>query len=179
MDGNDQSHVPQLKEDVVALGSIAPRIVLHRLASARKSRNLTRRAIARKLGTSVEDVRIQEESTDLPISTLNKWAAALDLPVTELVVEPDEWQHRTHLPKSRAARLMRMAAKLRDRSRRRSIQRLAQTFVDQLTEILPALEQVGERSYRHAREGHRSPRTTVVRPLPDSLFTRGPGRPDK
>ena len=55
-------------------------------------------------------------------------------------MEPEEWLHATHLLRAQAERLMRLAARLRDRSRRRSIQRLAQTFVDQLTEMHPAHE---------------------------------------
>jgi hypothetical protein len=131
------------------------------------------------MGISVEELRLQEEAIDLSISTLNKWASALKVPVTELVVEPDECLHQTNLPKSRAARLMRVAAKLRDRSRRRSIQRLAQTFVEQLAEILPGLGELGERNYRHPRGGGRARRASSVQPLPDSFFTKRPGKPGK
>jgi transcriptional regulator with XRE-family HTH domain len=126
-------------QDIVDLGTSIPRAGLHRLAAARCERGMSWFDVARRIGITAEEVRLQEESADLPISTLNLWAAALNVPVTDLIVEPEEWLHATHLAKSQAERLLRLAAKLRDGSRRRSIQRLAQTFLDQLTEMQPAL----------------------------------------
>ena len=87
-----------------------------------------------------------EGSVDLPISVLCRWASVLEVPVSELVVEPDECLAPAHLARSQATRLMKLAAKLRDRSRRRNIQRLAQTFVNQLAEILPALAEPPKRT---------------------------------
>jgi transcriptional regulator with XRE-family HTH domain len=126
-------------EDIVELGSSIPKAGLHRLAAARRESGMSWFDIARRIGITAEEVRLQEESVDLSISTLNLWAAALDVPVTDLIVEPEEWLHATHLAKSQAERLLQLAAKLRDGSRRRSIQRLAQTFLDQLAEMQPAL----------------------------------------
>ena len=126
-------------EDIVELGAAVPRIGLHRLAAARHEKGISCHAIARQLGISVEEVRLQEEAADLSIGTLSQWAAALKVPVTDLIVEPEEYKHSTRLAKAEAERLMRVAAKLRDRTRRRGIQRLAQTFVEQLAEILPVL----------------------------------------
>jgi transcriptional regulator with XRE-family HTH domain len=116
---------------------------MHRLAAVRQAKGLSCFELARILRTTVEKIRLQEEAADLSISTLNAWAAALSVPVTELVVEPDECLQETNLAKPEAESLLRLAVELRDRSRRRSIQRLAQTFVDQLSEIDPALNSNG------------------------------------
>ncbi len=126
-------------QDIVELGTSIPKAGLHRLAAARREKGMSCFNVARRIGVTVEEVRLQEEAADLPISTLNLWAAALDMPVTDLIVEPEEFVHATHLAKSQAERLLQLAAKLRDGSRRRSIQRLAQTFLDQLAEMQPAL----------------------------------------
>ena len=122
----------------------------------------------------VQELRVKEESADLSIGTLCHWASVLNVPITELVVEPDECLAPTHLAQSQATRLMKVAAKLRDRSRRRSIQRLAQTFVEQLAEILPALEQLARKNHR--RPPRPSP-TGTLRPLPTNVFMlrREPG----
>jgi transcriptional regulator with XRE-family HTH domain len=141
------------KEDIVELGTATPPALLHRLSAVRREHGITRNMVAQRLGVSVEEIRLQEEATDLSVGMLNRWAAALGVPVTELVVEPEEWKHSTHLDRPDAQRLLRMAAKLRERSRRRSVQRLAQTFVEQLTEILPILDPAASRNHR--RGSHR------------------------
>jgi len=138
MDGND-SHDSMDDIDDMVEDSPSDRMRLHRLAAVRREKGICRYELAEKLGLSVEEVRLQEQAANPSVGTLNQWATALNVPVTELVVEPDEWQDSTHLAKAKAERMLRVAATLRDHSRRRSIQRLAQTFVDQLTEILPAL----------------------------------------
>jgi len=161
-------------EEIVELGSTTPRGVLHRLAAVRKAKKIPRRVLAEQLGITVEELRIKEASADLTISTLCHWASTLNVPVTELVVEPDESLAPTRMARSQAARLMNVAAKLRDRSRRRGIQRLAQTFVEQLAEILPALEELARKNHRHSRRPNRQP-PAAVRPMPEHVFTRPRG----
>ena len=143
MNGNHLHDARDVGQDTVELGVATPKRNMHRLAAVRQAKGLTCFELARILRTTVEKIRLQEEATDLSISTLNAWAAALGVPVTELVVEPDEWLQETNLAKPEAESLLRLAVELRDRSRRRSIQRLAQTFVNQLTEIDPALNSNG------------------------------------
>jgi transcriptional regulator with XRE-family HTH domain len=146
---------------------------LHRLAAVRREKGMCRRVLAKRLGISAAELRAQEESADLSLGTLSRWASALGVPVTELVVEPDDCVPSTHLGESQATRLMKVAARLRDRSRRRAIQRLAQTFVEQLSEILPALQQLGQKNHRRPGRLKRQP-STVVRPLPERIFMQRP-----
>ena len=157
---------------MIELGTTTPRVVLHRLAAVRREKGIPRRVLAERLGITVEELRLKEESADLSISTLCHWASKLDVSITELVVEPDECLAPTHLAQSQATRLMKVAAKLRDRSRRRSIQRLAQTFVEQLIEILPSLRGIAQKNHR--RCGRMSPQSSslIPRPLPEQVFTR-------
>ena len=162
------------KSKIVELGTAAPPVVMHRLAEVRRAKGVPRRVLAQRLGITVQELRVKEESADLSISTLCHWAAVLNVPITELVVEPDESLAPTRLPRSQAARLMKVAAKLRDRSRRRSIQRLAQTFVEQLAEILPDLEQLAQKNHRHPRRSNREPRATVPCRLSEHIFMRRP-----
>jgi transcriptional regulator with XRE-family HTH domain len=159
-------------QDIVELGIAAPQTVLHRLAATRRAKGLSRYEIARLLATTIETIRLQEEAADLSISTLNAWAAALDVPVTELVVEPKEWLQDTQLARPQAERLLRLAAKLRDRSRRRSIQRLAQTFVDQLTEIQPELQPGGNGNGNGNGNGRRN-RQFAPRPKINGKHSNG------
>jgi len=167
-----ENQLQAVKGVVVELGTPASPTVLHRLAAVRRARGIPRRVLARRLGISVEELRLREESTDISVSTLCEWASKLGVPVTDLVIEPDESLRPTQLPQSQAARLMKVAAKLRDRSKRRNIRRLAQTFVEQLAEILPALEQIGKKNHRLPRRTNRSPVARNPRRLAEEFFTR-------
>ncbi|MGO9115707.1 MAG: helix-turn-helix domain-containing protein [Thermoguttaceae bacterium] len=172
MNGNHVLDPQACKAEIVALGSTTPRIVMHRLAAVRRAKGMPRRVLAERLGITVQELRMKEQSADLSISTLSRWASVLNVPITELVVEPDECLAPTHLAQSQATRLMKVAAKLRDRSRRRSIQRLAQTFVEQLAEILPALAQFAQKNHRRPRSANRRTSNLVPRALPECIFTR-------
>ncbi len=172
MNGDDDFAPPACNEEIVVLGRTTPQIVLHRLEAARRAKGVPRRELARRLGITVQERRATEESADLSISTLCHWASELHVPISELVVETDDCLTPTHLAGSQAARLMKLAAKLRDRSRRRSIQRLAQTFVEQLTEILPSLEQLAKRNHGIPRRSDRQPPARIPRGLGEEIFTR-------
>jgi len=179
MNGNDVFGPPVSKDDIVQLGSSTPKIVLHRLAAVRRAKGVSRRVLAERLGITVDELRSKEEAADLSISTLSHWASKLKVSITELVVEPDECLAPTHLAQSQATRMMTVAAQLRDRSRRRSIQRLAQTFVEQLTEILPALEEIAKKNHRRSRRINQRPSSLLPCALPEQVFTRPGTRGDR
>ena len=64
---------------------------LQRLGAVRLREGVSRRTVARRLKTSINDVKRQEEeTTDLPLSALYKWQQALEVPVTELLVDASE-----------------------------------------------------------------------------------------
>jgi len=179
MNGNNEFGTPAGNDDIVELGSSAPRVVLHRLAAVRRAKGIPRRVLAQRLGITVAELRLAEESSDLSISTLSRWASKLNVPITELVVEPDECLTPTQLAPSQATRMMKVAAKLRDRTRRRSIQRLAQTFVDQLTEIIPALAEIAQKNHRQSRRANHRQSSLLPRPLSEQVFTRRRERGDR
>ncbi len=144
--------------------------ILHRLTEVRKTMQISRRAFAAKLGIGLEELRAQEALADVPVSVLKAWARVLGVSVAALVVEQDECLRVPHFARSHANRLMNVATKLRDRSRRRGIQRLAQTFVDQLKEIVPALRQTPSKPPRPDRADGKT-RIPAIKPLPESVFT--------
>jgi transcriptional regulator with XRE-family HTH domain len=117
---------------------------LHRLGEVRQHEHITRRTVARHLGITVEDVGRQEcKTTDLPLSMLHKWAKVLGLPVAELVEEPGCALSLPLFKRARLIRVMKTAMSILERPVDQQTKRLAQTLVDQLTDIMPELREVG------------------------------------
>jgi len=113
---------------------------LHRLGDARRQEGMSRRNVARHLGITMEEVRQQEyNTTDLPISVLHKWAKVLGLPVAELVAEPDDSLSTPLFYRAGLVRVMKTAMAILERTDHLRTKRLAQTMVDQLTELMPDL----------------------------------------
>jgi transcriptional regulator with XRE-family HTH domain len=116
---------------------------LHRLAEVRRLQGVSCRTLARRLNTSVEQIRLQEdEYTDVPVSKLYQWQEALDVPVSELLVESGDPLSTPVLRRAQLVRLMKTARTILERSQQLSIQRMAQVLVDQLVEVMPELSEV-------------------------------------
>jgi len=134
---------PNIEEQIAAVVPIDCAFPLHRLGEARQQENISRRHVARHLGITVQDVIRQEcKTTDLPLSVLHKWAKVLNLPVAELVKEPDDSLstplfHRAHL-----IQVMKTAMAILEQAGDPQTKQLAQTTVDQLMEIMPELRGV-------------------------------------
>jgi transcriptional regulator with XRE-family HTH domain len=120
------------------------RTPLHRLAEVRKLQGVTRRTLARRLNTDVASVKRQEQPTaDLLLSTLYAWQRILEVPVTELLAEPDEPLSTPVLKRAQLVRVMKTAAAILERAQQPAIRRMAKMLVEQLCEIMPELAEVG------------------------------------
>src|SRR3954470_22207657 len=63
---------------------------LHRIADVRRRQGISVRSAARRMHTSIEQVRRQEDpASDLLLSELLRWQQALDVPLADLLVEGD------------------------------------------------------------------------------------------
>jgi transcriptional regulator with XRE-family HTH domain len=124
----------------------APRPVkpLQRLAAVRHQQGISRRTVARRMNMELSAVREQENETcDMSLSQLYEWQKALEVPVSELLVEADDdlavgIQHRAQL-----VRLMKTALAIKENARQDSIRRMIETLIEQLLEIMPELSGVG------------------------------------
>ncbi|MBN1908892.1 MAG: helix-turn-helix transcriptional regulator [Pirellulales bacterium] len=114
---------------------------LHQLALVRRREGLSRRAVARRLGTDVRSVRQQEEQTaDMALSRLYDWEAALGVPASELLADTEDALSAPVLKRAQMVRLMKTAAAILERAQQPPIRRMAQMLVDQLIEVMPELE---------------------------------------
>src|SRR5688572_18879688 len=80
---------------------------MHRIRTVRRLQGVSLRSAARQIGVDVRRLRAQEaETADLHISDLHKWQKALDVPMSELLEEPDTQLSRPILERARMIRLM-------------------------------------------------------------------------
>lgn len=117
---------------------------MHRIRTVRRLQGVSLRSAARQTGVDVRRLRAQEqENADLHLSDLYRWQKALDVPVSELLIEPDTQLSRPVLERARMIRLMKTAQAILERSNSTSIRRMAEMLINQLTEIMPELKNVG------------------------------------
>jgi transcriptional regulator with XRE-family HTH domain len=117
---------------------------MQRLASVRRLQGISRRTVARRLNVEVDQIRQQEhEDSDLPLSVLYAWQKALDVPVSELLVEAGDTLASPILKRSQLVRLMKTVLAINEKSKQQSVRRMAETMASQLTEIMPELANVG------------------------------------
>ncbi len=144
---------------------------LHHLGKVRRREGISRRTLARQLGVDIATVELQEcESTDIPLSVLHAWQKVLDVPLLELLTEPNDPLSMPAARRAQLVRLMKTALSISEQAEQPCLRRLAQTLIDQLIEIMPELRgvnswhEVGQRRRRdeHGRAAEHS--------LPDEVF---------
>jgi transcriptional regulator with XRE-family HTH domain len=116
---------------------------LHRIQTVRRQQGISLRTAARHLGSNIREIRVQEdEATDLRLSDLYRWQAALDVPLEELLVESERPLSRPVLERAKLVQVMKTAAALRELAPNTQVARLATRLVDQLIELMPELKEV-------------------------------------
>jgi transcriptional regulator with XRE-family HTH domain len=114
---------------------------LHRIKEVRQQQGVSLRRVAQLLGAEVRELRREEEDTyDLPLSRLYQWQRALEVPIADLLVDSGAPLSAPVLERARLVRVMKTVAAIMEKAHNTSIQRLAQTLVDQLVEIMPELK---------------------------------------
>lgn len=118
--------------------------IMHRIREVRENEGITIGAMARRMKRTVSELKRQEcEDADLRLSEIYRWQSALKVPLMELLAEPGygvsaEIRHRAGL-----TRVAKTARSLLRSSRTPATQRLAESLVEQLVEIMPELEEQG------------------------------------
>ncbi len=144
---------------------------MHRLRTVRLQQGASLRSVSRQSGVDVRQLRFQEqESTDVRLSDLHKWQKALDVPLSELVEEPDSSLSRPVMERARMVRLMKTAAAIRDRAESVELERMAQMLVEQLTDVMPELEDVNPWHEFGQRRGLDEYGRIIDRPISDDVF---------
>ncbi len=115
----------------------------HRLREVRRQQGVSLRTMARKLDVDIQSVRQQEsDSRDLNLSDLRKWQQALDVPMSDLLVEPSLGLSPAIHQRAQLVRLMKTATAIKEQADTPEIERLAENLVEQLIEMMPELHEV-------------------------------------
>jgi transcriptional regulator with XRE-family HTH domain len=135
-DDSDEDERPQRK---------SPRCPnkLQQLGEARRRQGLSVRCVAQRLGKSIGEVRAQEEEdADLTLSELYRWQSVLDVPLEELLADPDDALSPRVMMRAQMLRVMKTARAVRAQARSESEHRLSKLLINQLIEIMPELKEV-------------------------------------
>ncbi|MBM4090760.1 MAG: helix-turn-helix transcriptional regulator [Planctomycetes bacterium] len=144
---------------------------MHRIRTVRLQQGASLRSVARQSGVDVRQLRLQEEeSTDVRLSDLHKWQKALNVPLSELLSEPDSSLSRPVMERARMVRLMKTAAAIRDRTQAVSVKRMAEMLVSQLVEIMPELAEVSPWHEYGQRRSLQEYGRIVERPVSEDFF---------
>jgi len=116
---------------------------LQKLGAARRRQGLSVRCVAQRLGRTVSEIRAQEEEhADISISDLYRWQKALEVPIEELLYDPQDTLSPRVLTRARLLRVMKTAMAIRRQARSEAERRLARLLAEQLLEIMPELKEV-------------------------------------
>jgi ribosome-binding protein aMBF1 (putative translation factor) len=118
-------------------------VALQQVGEARRRQGLSVRCVAQRLNMTIGDVRAQEEpDADMSLSELYRWQSVLEVPLEELLADPQETLSSRVLTRARMLRVMKTAQALVSQARTESESRLAKLLVSQLVEIMPELKEV-------------------------------------
>jgi hypothetical protein len=149
---------------------------LHRIGDARRRQGISVRSAARRLQTSMDFVRRQEDpNCDLTLSELYRWQRALEVPIAELLIESDSPLSEPVLTRARLLRVMKTVRAIKESTSAAPIQRFATMLEEQLVELMPELKDVAP---WHSVGQRRSPDElgrAAERVLPETYFTDFPG----
>lgn len=145
---------------------------LHRVAEIRRKQGVSLRSAARRMGTSIEQVRRQEQATcDMTLGELYHWQQALGVPISELLVDVDAPLSQPVLTRARLLRVMKTARSISENSENVSVERLCKMLEEQLIELMPELKDVSPWHSVGQRRTQDELGRIAEHPLPDSLFT--------
>jgi transcriptional regulator with XRE-family HTH domain len=120
-----------------------PGEVLHRIQEVRRLQGMSLRTAARQLGTDIRSIRAQEQAnTDLRLSDLYNWQRALDVPVSELLVDTDEPLSRPVRERGAMLKIMKTARSIVESAPPGATKRMAENLVEQLLDLMPELKEV-------------------------------------
>jgi hypothetical protein len=134
---------PQATDGAPPAGSVGESRAWHRIAEVRLQQGLSDKVLAKRLAMKPREIeRQQSPDCDLMLSQLYKWQAALDVPVSELLVDPGQALSPGVGRRAQLVKLMKTVRSLQQVANSAPLRALAVHLGDQLVEIMPELEHI-------------------------------------
>ena len=141
---------------------------LHRVAKVREQQGVSHRTLARRLGIEPRQLREWEsESHDLRASQLLAIQAALEVPLIELLEDPQSLSRPVE-ERAKLVKVMKTAVALREVKASPRVERLATMLCDQLIELMPELAEISGWPQFGARRGESAVGRVLRNPIDTS-----------
>ena len=145
--------------------------ILHRIHEVRVQQGVSLRSAARRLRKPIDQVRSEEhEHTDLRLTDLYEWQRILEVPITDLLVDLDCPLSEPVLKRARLVKIMKTTLAIAEVTEDDQTQRLVNTLVSQLIELMPELEDVSPWHSVGQRRSQDELGRAAERIMPDSFF---------
>jgi transcriptional regulator with XRE-family HTH domain len=143
-DGKSQPKSLALKKRAIAPLLISKRYgILHRIAEVRLQQGLSLRAIARRTGLSVRELRVQESPhSNLTLRDLHIWKDALEVPLEHLLIDRDLSVSESIQSRALLIRIMKTVILLRETMVSRRLIIILDVLRQQLVELMPELRHI-------------------------------------
>ncbi|MBA61820.1 MAG: hypothetical protein CMJ76_05575 [Planctomycetaceae bacterium] len=163
---NNLKATPQSRSRKFSLPVEQADCAVNRIAFVREQQEMTLRSVARHTGVDVRTLRKQEKPTaNLTLTELADWSKALDVPVANLIEEPESTLDNPVKKRAAMVRIMRSAMSIHDAAESGKMSALAETLVSQLVELMPELEGLAAWPQYGQRRGPEEVGRVAERPL--------------
>lgn len=145
---------------------------LHRISQVRKQQDVSLRIVSRRMGIPLSQARDEErQNYDLRISDLLRWGKALGVPVKELVVELDDIPLSVEVAyRAKLVLIAKAAMSLADIVEEESSKILIGKLIQQLTQMMPELNEVRPWHSVGQRRSNEEYRVAAQRTLSEADF---------
>lgn len=144
---------------------------LHRIAMVMQQEGLSPRTMAKRLArTQAEICADADPASDLRLSQLYAWQAAMNVPLIDLLVEPGLALSRPLFIRGGLLKAMRTVKSIQERATDDAIQRLALRLVEQLMKVMPELSEVPAWHATGQRRTRDELGAIVENQIPDEIF---------
>jgi len=143
-DGKSQPRSLAVKKKTDAPLLITKRYgLLHRVAEVRLQQGISLRAIARRTGLSVRELRVQESPhSNLTLRDLHIWKDALEVPLEHLLIDRDLSVSESIRSRALLIRIMKTVILLREIMVSRRLVIILDVLREQLVELMPELRHI-------------------------------------
>ena len=119
-------------------------VPLHRIAEVRAQQGMSLRAISRRSGVEVQELKQQElPDSNLTLIDLIRWAKALEVPVENLIVDHDSELSDPVQSRAALVKVMKTVVALTEVAASPRVARLTTMLREQMIELMPELAEIG------------------------------------